>query len=56
MNEMEALGQRIGKELGAEKTILLGSHAHAAALGDSDVDLRVVAETPRLLNRRYGAV
>ncbi|MGD8500572.1 MAG: nucleotidyltransferase domain-containing protein [Phycisphaerales bacterium] len=42
MSQIEELGQRIGREFGAERVILFGSHAHGAVTDDSDVDLLVI--------------
>jgi predicted nucleotidyltransferase len=42
MNRIEEFGRRIGREFGAEKVILFGSHARGAPAPDSDVDLLVI--------------
>lgn len=42
MNLIEELGQRIGREFGAEKVVLFGSYAEETATDDSDVDLLVI--------------
>ena len=42
MDQIEELGQRIGRGFGAHKVVLFGSHAHGAATDDSDVDLLVI--------------
>ena len=42
MASIEEFGRRIGREFGAERVILFGSHAHGAVTEDSDVDLLVI--------------
>ena len=42
MHQIEEYGRRIGREFGAEKVILFGSHAQGTASRDSDVDLLVI--------------
>ncbi|UCC97604.1 MAG: nucleotidyltransferase domain-containing protein [Phycisphaerales bacterium] len=42
MNTIEEFGRRIGRQFGAKRVILFGSHARGAATGDSDVDLLVI--------------
>ncbi len=42
MNQIEELGQRIGREFHAERVVLFGSYARGVATDDSDVDLLVV--------------
>ena len=56
INQIEELGQRIGREFDAERVVLFGSYAEGTATEDSDVDLLVVADTPLPPRRRYGAV
>jgi len=42
MSKIEELGQRIGREFGAERVILFGSYAWGEVTEDSDVDLLVI--------------
>jgi len=42
MSEIEGFGQRIGREFGAERVILFGSHARGEVSEDSDVDLLII--------------
>ena len=42
MSQIEELGQRIGREFGAERVILFGSYVRDAVTEDSDVDLLVI--------------
>lgn len=56
INQIEELGQRIGREFDADRVVLFGSYAEGTATEDSDVDLLVVADTPLPPRRRYGAV
>lgn len=42
MSEIEGFGQRIGREFGAERVILFGSHAKGEVNEDSDVDLLII--------------
>jgi predicted nucleotidyltransferase len=42
MSEIEGFGQRIGREFGAERVILFGSHARGEVNEDSDVDLLII--------------
>ena len=42
MSEIAGFGQRIGREFGAERVILFGSHARGEVSEDSDVDLLVI--------------
>ncbi|MCK4294845.1 MAG: nucleotidyltransferase domain-containing protein [Planctomycetes bacterium] len=56
MNTIEEFGRRIGRQFGAERIILFGSHAEGSATEDSDIDLLVVAETSLPPNKRYAAV
>ena len=42
MSQIEGLGQRIGREFGAERVILFGSHARGEVREDSDVDLLII--------------
>ena len=42
MNETEEFGKKIGREFGAERVILFGSHAHGEVSEDSDVDLLII--------------
>lgn len=42
MNQIEELGRRIGREFGADRVVLFGSHARGAATDDSDVDLLII--------------
>lgn len=56
MNQIEELGQRIGREFDAERVVLFGSYARGVVTDDSDVDLLVVAETSLPPRKRYGAV
>ena len=56
MRQIEDVGQRIGREFGAERVILFGSYAQGPVTGDSDIDLLVVAETSLPANKRYAAV
>jgi predicted nucleotidyltransferase len=42
MSRIEEFGRRIGREFGAEKVILFGSHARGTPASDSDVDLLVI--------------
>ena len=46
MHQIEEYGRRIGREFGAEKVILFGSHAQGTAARDSDVDLLVIGPFP----------
>ena len=56
LDQIEELGQRIGREFHAHRVVLFGSYAGGAPTDDSDVDLLVVAETPLPPRKRYGAV
>jgi len=56
MNKIEEFSRRIGREFGAERVILFGSHARGPAAEASDIDLLVVAETSLPANKRYAAV
>lgn len=56
MSQIEELGQRIGREFGAEKVVLFGSYAQDTATEDSDIDLLVVAKTSLRPRERYAAV
>lgn len=56
INQIEELGQRIGREFDADRVVLFGSYAQGVATDDSDVDLLVVAETALPPRKRYGAV
>ncbi len=47
MASIEEFGRRIGREFGAERVILFGSHAHGAVSEDSDVDLLVIGPFER---------
>jgi predicted nucleotidyltransferase len=42
MCEIEGFGQRIGREFGADRVILFGSHARGKVSEDSDVDLLII--------------
>jgi predicted nucleotidyltransferase len=42
MSEIEGFGRRIGREFGAERVILFGSHARGEVSEDSDVDLLII--------------
>lgn len=42
MDQIREFSQRIGREFGAHKVILFGSHAHGEVTEDSDVDLLVI--------------
>lgn len=42
MSQIEQFGRRIGREFGAERVILFGSHAQGMVTEDSDVDLLVI--------------
>jgi len=42
MNEIEEFGEKIGREFGAERVILFGSHARGEVSEDSDVDLLII--------------
>jgi len=44
MNQIEALGRRIGLEFNVDRIVLFGSYAHGSATRDSDVDLLVVMD------------
>ncbi len=56
MRQIEEFGQRVGREFGAKRVILFGSHAQGTFSADSDIDLLVVAETSLSPLKRYGAV
>lgn len=56
IQQIEELGQRLGRELRADRVVLFGSHATGTPRFDSDVDLLVVAETTLPPHKRYGAV
>lgn len=56
ISQIEEFGQRIGREFGAERVILFGSHARGTVTRDSDVDLLVVAKTDLVPRERYAAV
>ena len=42
MNQIVQFGRRVGREFGAERVVLFGSHAQGTATDDSDVDLLVI--------------
>jgi len=42
MSQIENFGQCIGREFGAERVILFGSHAQGIVTEDSDVDLLII--------------
>jgi len=42
VNQIEALGRRIGREFGAHRVVFFGSYAHGSPAKDSDVDLLVI--------------
>jgi predicted nucleotidyltransferase len=42
INEIEEFGKKIGREFGAERVILFGSHARGEVSEDSDVDLLII--------------
>jgi uncharacterized protein len=42
MEEIQAVGERIGREFHPQRVILFGSHAQGTAREDSDVDLLVI--------------
>jgi predicted nucleotidyltransferase len=44
---LQTIGKKIKKEVRAEKVILFGSYAKGNASADSDVDLLVIAPSPR---------
>ena len=54
--QIQELGQHIGKRLPAERVVLFGSYAQGQAAEDSDVDLLVVAKTSLPPSQRYAAV
>ncbi len=45
--EIRLLARRIGRQFGADRIILFGSHAQGRPTADSDVDLLVVIRTRR---------
>ena len=53
---IEKYAQRIGHEFHAERVVLFGSYAHGSEMGDSDIDLLVVARTSLSPSQRYAAV
>ena len=42
MNQIQEFATRIGREFGAHKVLLFGSHARGPVTDDSDVDLLVI--------------
>ena len=44
MNDIQAVGARIGSDFRPEQVILFGSHARGTAAADSDVDLLVIGQ------------
>jgi predicted nucleotidyltransferase len=42
MKQIEESGRRIGREFGADRVILFGSHARGEVTTDSDVDILVI--------------
>jgi uncharacterized protein len=42
IEEIQAVGERIGREFHPQRVILFGSHARGTARDDSDVDLLVI--------------
>lgn len=42
MSEIEGFGQRIGREFGADRVTLFGSHVRGEVGEDSDVDLLII--------------
>jgi len=56
MSQINECVERIGRQIGAERVILFGSHAQGTPSTDSDVDLLVIADTSLSPPERYCAV